>query len=261
MDARCTVSRPLAIGSLLILAVACTDELPTSAPAMTGPAARAALQPQAQPGTYRTIDDEFADLVDEIPGFGGLFVDSTGALNVFQTDPSSAGATAAAIRAFADRHRMPGLAAAATQSITLRVAAFDFRTLLRWQRAMMADIGVAGVTSFDVDETRNQIVVGIESADVADEVVRWAVALKIPQSAITTSVEPRVTLLATLRDSTNRAAGLQINRGYGDLGSCTLGPLIFFTYNGNAVDSTNAYFVTNSHCSQRPFGLDSSWVG
>lgn len=261
MHAQRTLAHQLAVGSLVIFAIACTDDVPTAAPSAAAAASRATLEHQAHPSTHRTIDDEFAALVDEIPGFGGLFVDSTGALNVFQTDPASPGATAAAIREFADRRRMPGLAAAATRSIRLRGAAFDFRTLLTWQRAMMGEIGVAGVTSFDVDETKNQIVVGIESADVAEEVVRRAVSLKIPRSAVTTSVEPRATLLATLRDSTNRAAGLQINRGYGDVGACTLGPLIFFTYNGNAVDSTSAYFVTASHCTESMFGLDNSWTG
>jgi hypothetical protein len=156
---------------------------------------------------------------------------------------------------------MRDLGASARGTIRLRRAAFDFASLLGWQRSLMQAMNASGVTSYDVDEVRNQVVVGIERAEIADIVMQRVREMGIPDGAVVTTVEPAARLYVTLRDSTNRMAGLQISRSFGTANRCTMGPLILMTTTNGGVDSTTLYFVTNSHCSASPFAVDNSYIG
>ena len=259
--------RPLlsraAFCGLLTVGAACTDEMPTATPSRAASVTAGPTLPQPA-AAYRTIDDDFADLVDRIPGFGGLFADSTGVLIVHRAGTASAHMTAPAaaqvIADFADRRNMRELAVAARGPIRFRNAAFDFRSLLGWQRMLKQRLGVAGVISYDVDDQRNQIAIGVEDAGAAEAVMRRVAELGVPDGAVVTPVELRAVSAATLDDSTNRVAGLKITRvNMG--GSCTLGPLLFTKDGFGAIDSTTLYFVTNSHCTHTPWVLDSGWQG
>lgn len=252
----------LMVSSLLVMVAACSDVPATAVQAHAEPSASKVPYRSVSGPPSRTIDDDFADLVDQIPGFGGVFVDSSGVVNIYAADVSSPNTARGAVAEFARRHRMNGLDLATRRDVRMRKAAFDYRELVTWRRALLQEVGTTSVTSLDIDERVNRIVIGVANDDAARDVARLAQELAIPNRAVTTVIEAPTVLFTTLRDSTNRVAGLAINRGYGFTGSCTMGPLVFFSSTTTyAVDSSMAYFVTNSHCSEELFALDGGWIG
>jgi hypothetical protein len=259
MNSRSLTSVRIVISAVVAASVACTDA-PTVMQNSAKPSASAAPHPWvvSAPPT-RTIDDDFADLVDEIPGFGGAFVDSSGVVNVWQTNASrTAASPGPALAAFARRHSMGGLAEAAERTVQVREAAFDFRALQGWRRTLVREMDFSGVLSLDVDERTNRVLVGVRDDQAAQAVAQQAKELGIPAQAVHTIIEQPPELMTTLQDSTNRVAGLSVSRTTVSNG-CTMGPLVFFRNpNTYAVDSSLAYFVTNSHCSEELFAGSSA---
>lgn len=133
---------------------ACHSDAPSSPPSpirfLDGP------RSVSEAPRLRTIDDEFADLVEQVPGFGGLFHDSTGSLTVYLKDPSSAASAYPIIAAFRRRIiRQPSIDGSAMK---VRTAQFDFRELLHWYRGSVlpATSNGAGASSYKAVNVSSQ---------------------------------------------------------------------------------------------------------
>ena len=182
----------LAVPCAFLLA-ACADEPTTSSSRPTpSPAMNLASAASAQrPASY---DDELERLVDEIPGFGGWFIDANGTPTIHLKDTRQRGVAERVLAqrlAIARQSRRPdGRAIAAT--VQVRQAAFDFRELRSWSRVAerLLDSEPSAVY-IDVNEETNRVEIGV--ADSAGE-VRINAGLRssrVPPSAIDVFVTPR----------------------------------------------------------------------
>jgi len=204
-----------------------------------------------------TIDDIFARWVNEVPGFGGLFLDEHGILNVFLLDLD-----------YAERARefigsaFPEMGISVPEEIAFLQGEYDFRQLLEWKRRIMyglAEYGLIefehGITSVDIDDARNRIVIGVEDLYLEDMIREMLYYLDIPQEAVIVEQEGPLELLSLSPSDiysdpqclclNHRVrptlGGLEILAP--DAGLCTLG------FNCRHPDY-GLCFVTCSHCTE-----------
>ena len=172
---------------LLVLAACGADNTVTS----RSIDASAAITNQAGLRAHKTLDDEFADLVDEVPGFGGMFYDSTGALTVYLKDLAGTAAARSRIAAFLGR-RTKGTPeriaqiAAETGAMRARQARYDFRELLSLYRTYVISLasGASGVTMTDIDDAKNRIIIGVQNVSMLGPMRQALAGLPIPADAI-----------------------------------------------------------------------------
>lgn len=229
----------------------------------------------------RTIDDEFAALVDDIPGFGGFYYDSTQVLTIRLKNPTTLAASRQRAEEFLSAKVMRGESrrgriAADVAQMRAVSADFDFKELLSWYRRLVlpASGRAHGVTMTDIDEVRNRIVVGV--ADFADiEPMRTLLsALELPEGAwevvqfgrVNSDVRRRransVSSMLVTRKITDTLrpvpGGSKITNidGNFDTYPCTLGFNLVALLDDTV--RTDRYFVTNSHCTLARNSVNSS---
>lgn len=230
MRQRTVVLVSLVAGTTLFVS-ACSDTTQPTHPSEPP----AGLEPLHQP------DDPVA-LVRGIPGFGGLFVDETGAPTVYLKD--------AAARAEVERALGPWLTAQGlAPGLRVRRADYDWASLERWQgQAGREALAMPGAVWVDADEARNRVTIGVERGTSATRVRSAVARLGVPAGAVVVEEVEPVTPAATLRDRVRPVVGgLQINfPGF----LCTLG--------FNAVRGGQRSFITNSHCTNVQGGTEAT---
>ena len=214
---------------LLAVLAACEDR-PT--PAEPGPAADRAGAGQASGGGPRSGEELYAAIGRDLPGFGGLFFDAAGDLNVYLTDPSREASARSVVAAALGPKGM------GRGSFRVQRGRWEFAQLAAWRGRMSAVMSVPGVVLSDVDETRNRIRIGVEDAAAGERVRAMLARLDVPAEAVAVEVTEPYRFAATLRDRVrNTVGGLQI--AYGN-SLCTLGFHVSRDFSPG--------FVTNSHC-------------
>jgi hypothetical protein len=239
----CSTIRVAALFSAMIMS-ACSAEGVRS-PIVASPTVES-------PDGFITYDDLLAEVAAEVVGFGGMFFDDSGALNVYLTAtepdtqaPSRETIKAALTRVFGDdilttiRHD-EGAPAPQMVAVDLKViqGQFDIPTLLEARRYADNTLSLDGVVFTDLDEARNRVSIGVENEAARQQVVRMLDELGIsPDMVIIEDVEP-VRPLALTQQFRPPLGGIQIQKNFG--APCTLG----FHATRNGVRG----FVTNSHC-------------
>ena len=188
------------------------------------------------PDLQRLAEEDSPDpmaVARAVPGFGGLFLDSSGRPAVYLNDLSQRGAAERALTGFM---RSEGFS---PHQLQVLKGQFDFATLDRWlNRATPEALAVPGTVFVDLDEASNRVRIGVEHR-TAEVAVRNVISrLGIPASAVIVEATPPIRLAATLRSRVRPArGGLQIHFTQF---VCTLG--------FNALKSGVRSFITNSHC-------------
>jgi len=209
----------------------------------------ATLTPQMPrvPLPEETLDEQLARLAEQIPGFGGIFLDENGRIAVYLVEGEvttlsvrEVGATIARVLGWDEPRLRAGV-------IRILPGRYNFRQLKEWNDQIFPHaFELRGVRWTDIDEAQNRLRIGVENEAAAEEVIETLVSLGVPREAvIVEEVEPILPML-TLRDKVRPlVGGLQINfPGY----LCTLG--------FNAVRSGVAGFVTASHCTNVQGGVE-----
>ncbi len=219
----------LAAGALALSA--CLD---ASGPREPDPSAATTVASQ-EPG------DEQAALARVVPGFGGLFLDETGAPTVYLTDP---GQRLTAQRAIVGMAREHGFDASA---LRVRKGDFTWRQLDGWfGPASRNALAERGVIYADLDEASNRVTIGVENADAGGRARAVLHRLGVPDRAVLIRETPPIEFVATLQDRVRPVGGgLQIN--FGNF-ACTLG--------FNALRNGVASYITNSHCTNVQGGTE-----
>ncbi len=231
------------------LAGACTDDLtPPTQPLGAESDAPLFSSNSFRSGTPRTLDDEFARLAQEIPGFGGMYYDEAGSLTVVMAGDAPPMSRDALARALQPAAGTLGLQAADVQGMSVQLEQYDFLTLRNIQSSLRSVFSIGGVVYTDVDEVANRVRIGIESS-VSEAVIEQELQrLGVPREAVLISVTDPIELMNhTLRDVVSpRAGGLQIWRFIppSTASICTLG------FNVRAPGTSVQGFVTNSHCTE-----------
>jgi hypothetical protein len=236
------------IVAAVVFAGACSDVPPTEPRGIGEGTAELFRAPSSTAQFSGGLDAVFVRLAEEVPGFGGLFFDETGTLNVRMTGAvqMSTGEVAAALQ-----RRLPalGIPQAATARIVLRDARYDFKQLSEMRSRVDAVLGLQDVVFTDADEVANRLRIGVTN-QAAEAAVRNAVAMAgVPAEAVIVELTDPIEELTTLRDRQRPVAGgLQIWRFIppGSASICTLG------FNVRAPGAPRVHgFVTNSHCTEQ----------
>jgi hypothetical protein len=174
-----------------------------------------------------------------VPGFGGLFLDSSGTPTVYLTDLRQRGA---AERALAGFTRSEGVSA---PQLKVLKGDFDYLTLDGWlTRATPEALAVPGAVFSDLDEASNRVRIGVEDGTAEARVKNVIARLGIPASAVIVERTAPIRLAATLRSRVRPVrGGLQIHFTQF---ICTLG--------FNALKNGVSSFITNSHCTKTQGG-------
>src|SRR5215218_10320054 len=157
----------------------------------------AAATPPRDEYPVRSVDGELARMGREIPGFGGLYYDERGRPNVYLLDPHGAGRTA--------------LKSLGTEVLVHR-GDYEFKRLLEWRLELRPILALPGVVFLDVDETRNRVVIGLDSSSRSksldrDRLERQLLSAGVPRRAVLLEETARIEPMAGLRDKLRPAPG------------------------------------------------------
>jgi hypothetical protein len=131
-------------------------------------------------------DDLLVRVEEQVPGFGGMFVDRDGRLAVYLLDKSQLGAAQAAIEAVFGVDAVPAAGVRALQG------QYVVSQLKAWTQIAAGLLELPGVTSVDLDEARNRVAIGIEDKS-RTQAVEWALsATAIPRPAVAIQVTGRI---------------------------------------------------------------------
>lgn len=226
-----TSFQALAAGCLLF--AACSDQNEPAGP--SNQAESSSLQSAAQGNATDPIS-----LARAVPGFGGFYLNDQGTPIIYLKN--------AAERGNAERALAPFFQAEGLSASQLRVlpAKYDWDQLERWfAQASTEVLAVPGGVFVDADEASNRVTIGVERGAAAR--IRGVVArLGIPAEAVVVQETEPIRFAATLRSKVRPVVGgLQINfPGF----LCTLG--------FNAIRGGQNSFITNSHCTTKPGGVE-----
>jgi hypothetical protein len=230
--------RPLLAAGLVVAVASCRD---SSNP--TGPEAGLLASRGGQAGPPADLPSA-GELDRQIPGFGGFFLDATGAPTVFLTRGAD---RANAERALAGYLNAQGLGVAA---IKVQEARYGWQQLERWQAAATeAAFESQGTVFVDNDETVNRVRIGVSDLNAMGQ-VRAAIARSgLPDEAVIIEQAEPIVQVATLQNVVDRPvrAGVQIHFGQY---VCSVG--------FNATDGTQVGFVTASHCTNSQGGVENT---
>ncbi|HEY9436773.1 MAG TPA: S1 family peptidase [Blastocatellia bacterium] len=209
----------------------------------------AAAPMAAQSNDLETYDDHLANVAKQVPGFGGMFFDQDGTLQVYmagQKEPLSA--TSMAFLGDVLAREVGGGERLSSRGMEIREGQFDFLTLHGWHQQMSPEVlDIPGVISTDTDERENLLRIGITDEPGTEEAVGETLSkLGIPPKAVMISKEKPIEQYLRSRRRPLRG-GLQVN--FGNF-LCTLG----FIAVRNGVNG----YVTNSHCTTTQGGVQNT---
>ncbi|MBZ0114502.1 MAG: hypothetical protein K8J08_18710, partial [Thermoanaerobaculia bacterium] len=200
------------------------------------------LPPPPEPVPWVTLDDLFLAVADQVPEFGGLYIEGD-QLHLVLTDPSATVLHHAilAVEEVFGSDRFEGLEPVATQGD------FGFNELQQWKEAATPLLTSRQVVTLDANERSNRITLGIEDPGQEAQILAHADDLGIPRRAIQMRpgqlTIPHADQLIPNLQSKQRPLVGSLGIGLTDAGTslCTLGFLA--KWYGIARG-----FVTNAHC-------------
>ncbi len=184
------------------------------------------------------------ELVRQIPGFGGMFIDENGTPNVYLTDIENALDAEMDVASFMRDRGFDAL------PIKAHRANFTIPQLDEWfTETAKSTLGHDGVVAVDIDDRSNRLSIGVVDPSQVEMIRDRVLGLGIPQEALDVTVTGPIQTAVTLQDGVRPVqGGLQINFGFF---ACTLG------FNVSAVDGVaEPSFITNSHCTDVQGGTE-----
>jgi hypothetical protein len=225
--------RPLLAAGLVVVVASCGDSPIPAEPDSGLLAARG-----GQAGAPADLPGDAA-LERQVPGFGGFYLDGTGAPTIYLTRGSD--------RANAERALAGYLNG---RALTVREAKYNWRQLERWQaEATIAAFDGPGVVFVDNDETSNSIRVGVEDLSSMGRVRAALAQSGLPDDAVILERAAPIVMVASLQNVIDRPvrAGVQINfPGY----VCSVG--------FNAISGGQNSMITASHCTNTQGGVENT---
>jgi hypothetical protein len=247
------------VGSYMVI-ISCTDpDRIILAPTVDPRVGQMAIVPKE----IRPEEQAFADLEALAPLTAGFYFDSDTLVvvtNIQTAERAKAALAHLAARGFNGRRIVPS-------HISVREARFTFSQLAAWRDIIFTNLlGSAGITSLDLNERENRVVIGIRPAQAAE--LRTTLPPRIaalginPEAVIYREVadlnlQVRTTAAPIVPERISHTAdtvvgGLRVglSRSYGNPVSCTLG---FVAGRGG-----ERGYVTASHCTELLFDVDNS---
>lgn len=262
----------MTVGSVLPGLTACdkhqeaTGLLPTKAPAFSlikGSNRR------------RPAEDRFVQLANEVPGFGGLYLDGT-QLVAWVNDSTKVAALRGAL---ASHLALDGFGIPQNQrptSIVVKNGAYDFQTLSDYRDIVSDSIlgSMTGVVAIDLDESVNRVMIRLLTAQAAakPQVLQRLQTLGVPSAAVVfqtvqsqrpavlRSSHVRMAMFENATTLVDASAGHPDTLGGGFLYASfnyTLNPSVLYlcTIGIIATSGSTPYLESASHCTNRMYNL------
>lgn len=193
------------------------------------------------------IDGEFARFAQEVPGFGGMWVDEDGQAAVWMKNPGRDAKLMSMLNqelSAITRHRVKTKGNRPLKSgidgIIIKKAAYDYRDLVAARMKIRSLLGQVPITMIDIQEDRNKILVGVDNNDEIEKISALFKKMDLPAGMIQIEVYAQDVEVRTLQERANPTyplvGGLQISGA----GTCSLGV--------NAYVNGVYGFLTASHC-------------
>lgn len=227
---------------------------------------------QTRPMSTLSLDDVLLKIAAKLPGFGGMFVDNEGVLNVYMLPPeaplSGEGKRALEVRiqeavmaVLGDRlaGRVKGLPSAPQPvgeprrmpDVVILTADYDVRQLSEWREKARPLLDTPGVAFLDLDEARNRLRVGITSSVRPESIHDVLNRLGIPTKAVEIEITELYKFYGTLKGKSRPVQGgcqIEADTGWFSYNRCTMA--------FNAIRGGKPGFVTNSHCTMMQGGTE-----
>lgn len=226
----------------MIAVVSCNDLDSPTDPESDAQAsvAKAEVYTSQSLGSSATIDDRFAEIAREVPGFGGAFYDE-GDLKVYLTDTSKKEAARSALgfllkkpQISSREDRNPDL-----PELIILDGAYDFRDLKSWRLELRQLLAFEGIYRLGIDEGRNRVVIGVADQATVSRVETAITDMEIPLEAVIVEETSPVRSLADLRDYIRPVeGGLKIDPYL--MNPCTV--------TGSFYLESRRSYLTASHC-------------
>ena len=203
--------------------------------------------PAQSPG--QSLDEQFAAIARQVPGFGGMYLDQDGTMKVYmvgQKEPANDNLISSLNDVIT--REIGGGQRLTNSGVEVIEGQYSFLDLHSWHQELSpAALSLPGVVYTDLDEQSNRLRIGVEDSKEALEAVEKSLAgLSVPREAVVISVtKPIYPYLRNFRRPLR--GGLQIN--FGNF-LCTLG----FIAVRNGVNG----YVTNSHCTTTQGGVQNT---
>ena len=192
-----------------------------------------AMAEQKEVADPLTLDEEYALIAKEVPGFGGLYYDAAGEPNVYLKDLSQA----------------PAFQLAEGGPVKFHQGRYDYLELISYRDKLLDVLSRPDVVLLDIDEGKNIVRVGLDDKaplNALDGLESAILGAGVPREAVVVDRVPAIQFLATVRDRVRPVpGGVQIAFG-GFL--CTQG----FNADRGGVRG----YVTNSHCTNIQGGVE-----
>jgi hypothetical protein len=211
------------------------------------------VKPGAPSASLASEDVRLLKVAEQLPGFGGMFVDPAGKLGIYivedvgelsdQELANRRESAKKAIKVYDD-----GLA---RREIRIVEAQFTIPQLMQWRGDIDQQVALPELLFSDVDEVRNRVVIGVENDLAGRRIERSLDGMGIPREAVLFEITKPSRFQATLRDRVRPVPGgvhVEADVGVFALKECTMG--------FNAIRFGVSGFVTNSHCTETQGGSE-----
>jgi hypothetical protein len=226
MNTRLRIATSLGLVAILG-ATGCADPVGDANPVDPLVRARQSSPSMPRPSALRrTLEDDYTAIANQVPGFGGLYLDSTGTVNVFLTDVGKRGQLTPLITEFLSTHGSVGRSATLAEAMSVRQGEFDFRELAAYYGSLLRTLDMNGVTKTDIDEMRNRIVIGVLDDGVGDRVRSALAKAQVPEASVIVEKAAPVVIEATLQQTIRPLVSgpiISIDRGILSVAQCTTG--------------------------------------
>lgn len=122
--------------------------------------------------------DQLLHVAEEVPGFGGMFYDGNGNLNIYLLNPDQPEDISKALAAIAD--------ALTPSQVKVLKGQYAYLQLREWYWQAGKLLRIKGIVFMKIDEARNRVVFGIEkgNAQAREHLERRLAQLPIPREAV-----------------------------------------------------------------------------
>lgn len=206
----------------------------------------------APQGPLVVLDEQLVTIGKLVPGFGGVFFDDNGDLNVYMLQPDEAlSPQERQVRgtrietALAAVFGPALLADGRSPRIRILRGDYDVAQLAAWRAAADKALDVPGTVFTDLDERHNRVRIGIESRVFRRPVEDILAKHGVPPAAVIIEETKPIRFQASLRDKMRPLrGGIQVEADTAVFAAkfCTMG--------FNAIHDNQRGFVTNSHCTR-----------
>ncbi|MCW9707853.1 hypothetical protein [Fodinibius salsisoli] len=142
--------------------------------------------PYAEAKKVSVHADSLTDFAQQIPGFGGLFINDSDQLSIYLTNPTQQEAKAREVLSNSELiARSLSNSSASVSNMEVLKGQYTFLTLLEWKREVSSKVlAMDNVYTGGIHQSQNKLSIGVKDETVAAKVNEKLAELDIPKEAV-----------------------------------------------------------------------------